>query len=175
MAPRWHTKSSTGNQRLESAIQTRRPERENGKTEEEGNNEMSDPAKIRGFQPSYSSFLATSYHELFRLWIAGDIHTFWRAVKGFLMLLPTDVKELINPEVRDVEEAIQAILRPVKTNWYMIKLNQSKKLNSLLAEKSLEVLDHIMLLLDQKDALLKGGRYLKPEDFRKLEEGKHEH
>ena len=136
---------------------------------------MSDPAKIRGFQPSYSSFLATSYHELFQLWLSGDIHNFWRGVKGFLMLLPADVKELINPEVQKVDAAARAIMRPVKTNFFMSMLNQSKRLNQLLATEAPRILDNIMLLLDKKDALLKGGRYLKTEDFRKLEEKTDEH
>ena len=136
---------------------------------------MSEPAKIRGFQPSYSSFLATSYHELFQLWLSGDIHDFWRAIKGFLMLLPADVKELINPEVQKVDDAARVIMRPVKTNFYMTKLHQSKRLNQLLATEAPRILDNIMLLLDKKDALLKGGRYLKTEDFRKLEEKTDEH
>lgn len=136
---------------------------------------MSEPAKIRGFQPSYSSFLATSYHELFQLWLAGDIHVFWRGVKGFLMLLPTDVKELINPQVQKVDAAIRVIMRPVKTNFFMSMLNQSKRLNQLLATEAPQILDNIMLMLDKKDALLKGGRYLKPEDFRKIEEKTDEH
>jgi len=136
---------------------------------------VTNPTTIRSFQPSYSSFLATSYHELFQLWLAGDIHAFWRGVKGFLLLLPTDVKEAINPEVQKVEAAAREIMRPSKANYYMSMLNQSKKLNQLLATEAPRILDNIMLLLDKKDALLKGGRYLKPEDFRKLEEGKHEH
>jgi len=132
---------------------------------------LSEPTKIKGFQASYSSFLATSYHILFQLWLNGNLRGLWRGIKGFYTFLPTEVKDRINPEIEQVDEGIDKIMNKVQgPDLFTTDVRQTEALTNYLYKSALPILDQIIRLLDEKDWLVRGGHYLKGEDFKKLEE-----
>lgn len=127
--------------------------------------------KIRGFQPSYSSFLATTYHNLMELWMNGDIMNFWQGIRGFAVFLPVEIKDKIIPRITAVTQELHRQLGTInRKDFYVAGIASSKTAKAILNRHSLPILDQIMRLLDERGYLEKGSVYLKAEDFRKIEE-----
>lgn len=127
--------------------------------------------QIRGFQPSYSSFLASTYHSLMELWMNGDIMDFWQGIRGFATFLPVEIKDKVAPQIEAVRKELYRKLNNIqRIDFYIAGVASSKTTKNVLNRHSLPILDQIMRLLDERGYLEKGGRYLKQEDFQKLKE-----
>lgn len=128
-------------------------------------------SKIRGFQPSYSSFLATTYHRLMELWMEGDVRAFWNGIRGFATFLPEEIKKKVRPKIEKVRNELYDSLGNRKSiDYYTGLLADNKRIDNILYQRSLPILDEIMILLDQRGYLEKGGKYLKAEDFKEIGE-----
>lgn len=80
--------------------------------------------------PTYGSFLAQALREIYLLSVYGSPMEYFKAVRKFSFFLPPEVKELIQPKMKEIDEAVVEAIKSSETPAGK-HYSQVKRMNTL--------------------------------------------
>jgi len=131
---------------------------------------MSEPEKIMGLMPNFSSFYATWSNRLLEIYAVAGTVEFWRMLKMFIRTLPRDIKADVWPEVVKADSELNLRLTRIRgSDIYTTTQRQVFDQETYLEKLATEIYDKTQDLLDLHGYKERESHRIRLKDFEELD------